>query len=206
MVDFNLNDTVWVQLTDFGLAELEREHEVLYGKLGMASYKPPRTNEDGWSKWQLWELMNTFGGVMRIGFELLLRQQSVLMLIPVWRPKMESNQDNQGGSKPTDKDKAVFHMMGIERNYPGYDSQTTNTCGNVALVSEGGLSYRCDNVAIGSCLCANCHEVFLAGYCGELLAKKFHDIVRRQNVMARLKKSEENANNENNNEGKGERK
>ena len=95
---------------------------------------------------------------------------------------MEANQTNQGGVKPTDNDKAVVHMRGIERNYPGYGSQTTNTCANFALVSEEGLSYRCDNVAIGSCLCANCHERELAGYCGKLLAKKFHDRVQRKNI------------------------
>ena len=66
MIDFNLNDTVWVQLTEFGLAEHKRGHEVAFGEVG--SYKPPPTDEDGWSKWQLWELIGMFGGVMRIGF------------------------------------------------------------------------------------------------------------------------------------------
>ena len=119
---------------------------------------------------------------------------------------MESNQDNQGGNKPTDKDKAIAHMRGIERNYPGYDAPI-NACANATLVSEEGLSYRCSNGAIGSCFCANCHEKELAGYCGGVLAVEFHDSVRRQNlafyevlslfdVMIKLKE----------NESKGERK
>ena len=114
----------------------------------------------------------------------------------------------EGGIKPTDKDKAIAHMRGIERNYPGYDAPI-NACANATLVSEEGLSYRCTNGAIGSCLCANCHEKELAGYCGGVLAGEFHDSVRRQNVsfydvIVRLDIRAKLKENANNNEGKGE--
>ena len=67
MIEFNLNDTVWVQLTKIGLAEHKKQYKDLYGNI--FNYEPPRTDEDGWSKWQLWELMNTFGGAMKLGLE-----------------------------------------------------------------------------------------------------------------------------------------
>ena len=65
MIEFNLNDTVWVQLTKIGLAEHKKQYKDLYGNV--FNYEPPRTDEDGWSKWQLWQLMNAFGETMKIG-------------------------------------------------------------------------------------------------------------------------------------------
>ena len=55
----NLNDSVRVRLTEHG-RRLHREH--WNEKVGDAyPYQQPQEDEDGWSTWQLWELMATFG-------------------------------------------------------------------------------------------------------------------------------------------------
>lgn len=56
--EFNVNDHVRVKLTDVG-----RRHLTL-------PVNQPRTvteDADGWSRWQLWDLMHTFGEVVYMG-------------------------------------------------------------------------------------------------------------------------------------------
>jgi hypothetical protein len=50
MIPININDYVFVRLTDVGKAILKAQN-----------CPPPAENEDGYGKWQLWILMNTFG-------------------------------------------------------------------------------------------------------------------------------------------------
>jgi hypothetical protein len=50
MIDFNINDYVYVRLTEKGRAILHSQ-----------SMSAPAENENGFGKWQLWCLMNTFG-------------------------------------------------------------------------------------------------------------------------------------------------
>lgn len=64
-VSFNVNSYVYVKLTQKGLDILKKEHEELmsfYGALAQRDFLPPNTNSDGYSKFQLWSLMATFGG------------------------------------------------------------------------------------------------------------------------------------------------
>lgn len=63
--NFNINNYVWVQLTPYGRDLLRRKHEDLCKKTGRIfneyPYVPPREDSDGWSKWQMWDLMMKFG-------------------------------------------------------------------------------------------------------------------------------------------------
>lgn len=64
--DFNANHHVRVHLTDHGRAVHRRQHELLLGHLRAVArdefpYVPPEEDEDGWSKWQMWSLLQTFG-------------------------------------------------------------------------------------------------------------------------------------------------
>lgn len=78
MVIVNLNDHVWVRLTDLG-RELHREqHEALrkdVPKLG--PYREPQEDAEGFTKWQLWQLMQHFGPAICLGcdppFDLTIR-------------------------------------------------------------------------------------------------------------------------------------
>ena len=60
---FNINNEVKVKLTETGHAILKGNHvkqcEILGNDYG---YNPPKEDSEGWSKWQLWVLMDTFGG------------------------------------------------------------------------------------------------------------------------------------------------
>ena len=60
-IDFNINHHVLVKLTDLGRSILEAQHDLLYKELGINEPYKPRKEVDGWSKWQMWVLMETFG-------------------------------------------------------------------------------------------------------------------------------------------------
>jgi DNA-binding MarR family transcriptional regulator len=63
---FNVNNCVRVRLTDKGREILRQNHDALWK--GRREYTPTVTeDEDGWSKWQLWALMQEFGPHMWLG-------------------------------------------------------------------------------------------------------------------------------------------
>ena len=55
MLEFNINRYCWVQLTDRGRKILEDKWS-------------PEEDENGWSRWQMHDLMLTFGDVLYPGF------------------------------------------------------------------------------------------------------------------------------------------
>ena len=64
-VKVNMNQEVKVQLTDFGRERLRKNHELLLSNFSPPpawEYKPPKEDANGWSKWQLWHLIQEFGG------------------------------------------------------------------------------------------------------------------------------------------------
>lgn len=70
MKDFNINEYVFVKLNKAGLAELKRQHNELKAYVpSLPKYTPPITDSEGYSKFQAWKLMNTFGHMMRPTFE-----------------------------------------------------------------------------------------------------------------------------------------
>lgn len=64
-VRFNINNYVWVKLTPIGLKVLEKDWS--RGKHGY-KYTPKVPDSDGYTKWQLWDLMNRFGFELHNGF------------------------------------------------------------------------------------------------------------------------------------------
>jgi len=60
-MDFNVNQMVEVKLTKEGLNILREEAE----KYNLA-FQKPETSSGGWSRWQLWQVMNKFGHAMGI--------------------------------------------------------------------------------------------------------------------------------------------
>lgn len=71
---FNINNNVKVKLTDFG-RKVHRENinktfefipkfrtDEYYNQ-----YYKPKEDKDGWSKWQMWDLMANFGPHIRLG-------------------------------------------------------------------------------------------------------------------------------------------
>ena len=70
MFIFNVNHYVYVKLTETGKAELRKQHEMLRADFPkMMEFTPTLEDDEGWSKWQLHHLMNTFGHLMMLGNE-----------------------------------------------------------------------------------------------------------------------------------------
>lgn len=62
MGEFNVNHEVLVKLTDHGRKVHRADHHDFNAKYGCnIEYVAPAEDTDGWSKWQLWTLMNEFG-------------------------------------------------------------------------------------------------------------------------------------------------
>ena len=69
-IPFNVNDYVRVRLTETGLAIHKALHDDLMAQLPNAStlvYEPPKVDAEGWSRWQLWHLMQDFGPHILMG-------------------------------------------------------------------------------------------------------------------------------------------
>lgn len=59
---FNVNNHVRVKLTDYGRRVLRKWHDDLYWRSEKPpEYHPPKEDADGWSRWQLWDLMSKLG-------------------------------------------------------------------------------------------------------------------------------------------------
>lgn len=59
---FNVNDNVFVKLTEVGKQKLREQDEQFERDTGVKSVgSTPKEDSEGWSKWQLWDLMNRLG-------------------------------------------------------------------------------------------------------------------------------------------------
>ena len=86
--EFNMNNSVKVKLNDIGHAELKRQHDALYSDIGIdKEYVNRNVDRDGYSSFQMHDLMNTFGHMMVMGcktpFENLSIKISEVLLKPV---------------------------------------------------------------------------------------------------------------------------
>lgn len=63
MFEFNINDNVKVRLTDHGRKLHKKLHDEFWAQHPHVQqpYVPPKEDCNGWSSWQMWILMNTFG-------------------------------------------------------------------------------------------------------------------------------------------------
>lgn len=65
---FNINDYVMVQITPDGHDALARRYaERFAGVPYQPAYERPLEDAEGWSRWQLWELMANMGPEMHLG-------------------------------------------------------------------------------------------------------------------------------------------
>lgn len=70
-IRFNINEYFRVKLTPRGKAIHRAEHDALNARFPSANleYHEPEEDSDGWSKWQAWSLMQTFGPHISMGFD-----------------------------------------------------------------------------------------------------------------------------------------
>lgn len=74
MREINLNDQILVRLKPKGLKVLDDYYKNLFGKdyprLKSLGYcDPPKADEEGWTKWQLWQFAQVFGASLGLGFD-----------------------------------------------------------------------------------------------------------------------------------------
>ena len=84
-MDFNINDKVRVQLTPHGRAVHAASHADLCKRVPALSawgYRPPTEDADGWSEWQLWSLMATFGAHTSASYPLCFETAIQIVLPP----------------------------------------------------------------------------------------------------------------------------
>ena len=68
LVDFNINENVWVRLTQSGKLIHRRQHDELRKEFpSLGRYRPPYADAAGYTRWQLWDLMQTFGPHITLG-------------------------------------------------------------------------------------------------------------------------------------------
>lgn len=83
MIEFNINDNVQVQLTDFGRKVHREQWQSLKRQFPTyPDYRPPQEDADGWSTWQMWELMRDFGSHIGMGGE----EPFVMTIRIEWEP------------------------------------------------------------------------------------------------------------------------
>jgi hypothetical protein len=71
-MEFNINEYVKVKLTDYGRKVHKEDHDAFWNEVvikNRPAYKAPIEDENGWSKWQLWALMEAFGCHTGLGIE-----------------------------------------------------------------------------------------------------------------------------------------
>ncbi len=66
-MNFNVNDKVRVKLTDHGRQALRRRHADLWDGISPHQYEPPKEDAEGWSEWQMWDLMESLGHMWYMG-------------------------------------------------------------------------------------------------------------------------------------------
>lgn len=80
-MDFNINETVLVKLTDHGRSVRAREHARWTAEAGVKlEYHPPKEDAEGWSSWQLWSLMREFGPHIYMGGPLCF--ETAIRIVP----------------------------------------------------------------------------------------------------------------------------
>jgi len=73
MKSFNINNIVKVKLTEYGKKMLERDHNEFWGSRGILRdhpYTPHQEDENGYVKFQLWNLMEKLGKYCGLGCEM----------------------------------------------------------------------------------------------------------------------------------------
>ncbi len=71
-MEFNINNKVRVRITAIGKQLLRKNwldvHAEIWAKGGVGyEYREPEEDAEGWSEWQMWELMKAFGPHLHLG-------------------------------------------------------------------------------------------------------------------------------------------
>lgn len=78
----NLNERIAVKLTDFGKEVCFHRYDQLYKLTQKEVFKPkyPKVDEEGYTTFQLWDFINTFGRFMEIGTPEVIQPLDIICL------------------------------------------------------------------------------------------------------------------------------
>lgn len=65
-IPFNVNNRVRIRLNDKGRAIYREAYEAVSIRVH-GEYRPKKEDAEGWSEWQLWEVMELFGPHIHLG-------------------------------------------------------------------------------------------------------------------------------------------
>lgn len=94
----NINDKVKVRLTDKGRDELRAQYEDLQLVCtSLRPYQEPVEDEQGYSEWQLWDLMSRFGDLMCCGGDLYFDVEIIIPEHPTDSRSEKGGKNKKGG-------------------------------------------------------------------------------------------------------------
>ena len=101
-MDFNINDKVRVRLTAHGRAVHATSYAILCERKPALSawlYRPPTEDAGGWSEWQIWSLMATFGAHTGRGMPQCFEQNTIRIVTPTVEPTPFTDQRARNGDQ-----------------------------------------------------------------------------------------------------------
>ena len=101
-MDFDINDKVRVRLTPHGRAVHATSHAELCARipaLARWDYIAPVEDADGWSEWQMWSLMATFGAHMRTDVPQCFELNTIRIVMPASTAELSINQRVRNGDQ-----------------------------------------------------------------------------------------------------------
>lgn len=79
LIPFNVNNMVRVKLTDHGRDLLRQEHQRKFAAYGdRFPYSEPEEDAEGYSRWQLWDLMSKLGSNISLGCQMPFDSQIIM--------------------------------------------------------------------------------------------------------------------------------
>lgn len=110
-VAFNLNQYLYVRLTEQGLQHLRDQHNALAQTLpvpaGFPAYIEPQRDERGFYAMQAWEFMQAFGAASGNGFPVAYYDMTVELNRAVLEPRNEYRQQLESAGMTTEQQCAL---------------------------------------------------------------------------------------------------
>jgi transcriptional accessory protein Tex/SPT6 len=85
---FNINDTIKVKLTDYGKESLRKDYDDFLERVRSLvedkeyvpfEFRLPKEDKEGYSEWQMWDLINKLGKYIGLGFTDMPFETTILL-------------------------------------------------------------------------------------------------------------------------------
>ncbi len=128
---FNINDNVKVKLTPHGIGVLISRHEKLMGEY---PFRMPQIDSQGYTEYQLWELMNIFGEHMGMGSKLPF--QTEIEIVEQEKPSVYNSIDSDKELLPCPFCGSSAFLFEKDENFAVVCQQPESECNARILYSQ----------------------------------------------------------------------